>query len=116
MTSITFPRPTIKDEDILLYYNGPQLLIANVMDELRVLMFAVELHTDEYLVLDITQEQEKRFRDCQITARALVLEVKERWGVYRLEDLYASEWELTMLENIPKQWLPGDVFLRPNPP
>ena len=70
---------------------------------------------DPYLVVEITPEQEVRLLNNTVTLRALCLEClpPHGLGVYYLTEYYAPVWELTVLEDIIEDYLPGDVPLQP---
>lgn len=116
MSTLFVTAPEAPQKEVLMYYNGDLLVLANLDDDAhRVLAVALlsKENSDPFLVVEITPEQERRLLNNKVTLRGLCLEclLPSGLGVYRLTEYYAPIWELTPLSEIAEDDLPGNVML-----
>lgn len=94
--------------EVLVYYDGPQLFWLPCEGR-RLLAFAIpDGGTWPFLVIELTAEQADAVERSKLTARAACLNASGRW---LMPDYGAEQLVLEPLDDIPPDWLPGDVML-----
>ena len=95
---------------VLVYYDGPQLFWLPCQDR-RLLAFALPSGGRwPFLVVELNSAQADAVEANQLTLRGACLTATAKW---LMPDYDAPELVLTPLDQIPEDWLPGDVMLGP---
>lgn len=116
MTIYQFPSPTIGEDETLMYYDGPLLILVTLGEGHRVLGIMLDRgEKDPFLLVELTADQEKRLLNNTATLRSLCLEsiAPGGLGAYHLDDFNESTWTLERLDSIDEENMPGDVCLLP---
>ena len=94
--------------DVLVYYDGPQLFWLPCEGR-HLLAFALPSGGHwPFLVVELSADQRQAVQGNRLSLQAACLAAVGKW---LLPDYDAAQLVLEPLENLPPDWLPGDVML-----
>lgn len=98
-----------------MYYDGPLMVLVTLGEGHRVLGIMLDRGElkDSFMLVELTEDQEKRLLSNGVTLRNLYLECLAPGGLgaYYLDDINAPVWNLESVSTIAEDNLPGNVFL-----